>query len=239
MLEPELLKDFIRGFYGYGNLGAKYWFIGLEEGGGTSIDEIQHRLETWDALGRPSLADLDEFHRRAGITLWSAPRPPLQSTWKQLIRVILAAEGRPSESEAVRTYQRNLLGRLNGESALIELMPLPSPSTAQWLYGTAGLEMIRDRASYSAAILSQRIAAIRELIAAHQPRIVVFYGLSRRDVWSSIADGPLIDSDAGPFAFYSTPTTLFLMTKHPVAWGAKNVDFEAVGWFAGTSTVEM
>jgi hypothetical protein len=45
VLEPELLQDFICGFYGYGNLGAKYWFIGLEEGGGTSIDEIQHRLE--------------------------------------------------------------------------------------------------------------------------------------------------------------------------------------------------
>jgi len=238
VLDPDLLQDFMRGFYGYGNLRAKYWFIGLEEGGGTSIDEIQHRLETWDVLGRPSLADLDEFHQRAGITCWSARRPPLQSTWKQLIRIILAAEGRPSELESVRTYQRSRLGRLNDESALIELMPLPSPSTAQWLYGTAGLEMIRDRASYSAAILSERMAAIRELIAAHQPRIVVFYGLNRRDVWSAIADGPLIDSDAGSFAFYSTPTTLFLLTKHPVAWGAKNQDFETIGRFAGTSTFE-
>jgi hypothetical protein len=233
VLDPQLLRDFMRGFFGYGHLGAKYWFVGLEEGGGTSIDEIRHRLETWDALGRPPVADLHEFHERAGITRWSVARPPLQSTWKQLIRVILTAEGQPSDLEAIRTYQRNLLGRRNGESTLIELMPLPSPSTAQWLYDSARLEMIRDRASYSAAILGERIAAIRELIAAHQPGIVVFYGLNRRDAWSSIAGRPLIDSDAGPFAFHSTPATLFLMTKHPVAWGAKNVEFEAAGRFVG------
>jgi hypothetical protein len=43
----------MRGFHGYGNLGAKYWFIGLEEGGGTSLDEVRLRLKTWDELRRP------------------------------------------------------------------------------------------------------------------------------------------------------------------------------------------
>ena len=231
MLDPQVLRDFTRGFYGYGDLSAKYWFVGLEEGGGTSLDEIRHRLSTWDTLGRPPLADLHEFHERAGITRWGGARPPLQSTWKQLIRVVLAAEGQPADLESIRTYQRDLLGRRNGKTALIELMPLPSPSTAEWLYGSGGLEIISDRASYSAAILDERIAAIRDLIAVRRPRIVVFYGLNRRSVWSSIAGCVLVDSDAGPFAFHSTPSTLFLMTRHPVAWGAKNVEFEAAGRF--------
>lgn len=134
MLEPQLLQAFMGGFFGYRNLGAKYWFIGLEEGGGTSIDEIRNRLEAWDALGRPQLADLHEFHQRAGISRWSVAKPPLQSTWKQLIRLALTAEGEPANLEAIRTYQRHHLGRRNGTTALIELMPLPSPSTAEWLY---------------------------------------------------------------------------------------------------------
>jgi hypothetical protein len=231
VLEPELLQDFIRGFYGYGNLGAKYWFIGLEEGGGTSIEEVRLRLETWRTLGRPLLADLHEFHERASINRWSGARPPLQSTWKQLIRVVLSAEGQPTETEAIRAYQRDLLGRRIGNTALVELLPLTSPSTAEWLYTSVGLEIIRDRASYSVSILDARISAIRNLIAAHHPPIVLFYGLNRREIWSSIAGCPFVDS--GSFAFHSDKATLFVMTKHPVAWGARNVEFQAAGRFIG------
>jgi hypothetical protein len=231
VLDTQLVLDFTRGFYGYGHFGATYWFVGLEEGGGKSMDEIRQRLSTWAMLGRPALADLHEFHERAGIGKWGVERPPLQSTWKQLIRVVLVAEGKPADLETIRTYQRDLLGSRNGHTALIELLPLPSPSTAQWLYESAGLEIISDRARYSAAVLNERIAAIRDLIAAHRPRVVLFYGLNRRDVWSSIACSPLVDSEAGPFAFHSTTSTLFLMTRHPVAWGAKNTEFEEAGRF--------
>ena len=221
----------MRGFFGYGHAGAKYWFIGLEEGGGKSMDEIQNRLEAWQTLGRSQLADLREFHERAGITRWSAARPRLQSTWKQLIRVVVTAEGKSSDVEAIRTYQRDLLGRRSGMTALIELMPLPSPSTAQWLYASAGIDIIGDRANYSSAILDERIAAIRRLIAGCHPSFVIFYGLPRRDIWSSIAGGSLVDSASGPFAIHSTPGTLFLMIQHPVAFGATNQQFEAMGRF--------
>jgi hypothetical protein len=231
VLDPQLLQDFMRGFFGYGNLGANYWFVGLEEGGGKSLNEIERRLEAWHALGRPEVADLEEFHERAGVTRWSVAKPPLQSTWKQLIRVVLAAEGQDANVEAIRTFQRDHLGRQSGTTALIELMPLPSPSTSEWLYASAGIGIIGDRSSYSAAILDERIAAIRNLIAAHHPPFVVFYGLKRRDVWSSIAGAPFVDQDAGQFAFHSTPETLFLMIKHPVAWGAKNEEYEAAGRF--------
>lgn len=224
----------MRDFFGYGHVGAKYWFVGLEEGGGTSIDEIRNRLQTWDSLGRPQLADLREFHESAGITRWGVARPPLQSTWKQLIRVVLAGEGQLADLESIRAYQRDRLGRKNGTTALIELMPLPSSSTAQWLYGSAGIEIVSDRASYSAAILNKRTAAIRRLIAVYQPPIVVFYGLSRRDVWSSIAGSPLVDSDAGRFAFHSTPSTLFLLIRHPATRGATNAEFETAGRFLHT-----
>ncbi len=43
MIEPQLVRDFIDGFYGYGHLGAKYWFVGIEEGGIADLDTLQKR----------------------------------------------------------------------------------------------------------------------------------------------------------------------------------------------------
>jgi hypothetical protein len=235
MLDSQLLEDFMRGFYGYGNVAAKYWFIGLEEGGANSTEALGVRLEAWDKLGRPQLADLSEFHDRARVATWSGNRPPLQATWKQLIRVVFAAEARDCSTETVRAYQRDLLGRRDGETAIIELMPLPSKSIAAWPYAAAGPGVISDRATYSATILPDRVSALRHLIAQHRPRIVVFYGLNARDTWSAIAGGEFMKSDEGSFAFYSTSSTLYVMTRHPVAYGATNAEFVAVGRFVGAS----
>jgi hypothetical protein len=94
MLDSDILDDFMRRFYGYGNLAAKHWFIGLEEGGANSTEELHIRMEAWNELGRPQLADLNEFHSQARVARWSGNRPPLQATWKQLIRIVLASQGR-------------------------------------------------------------------------------------------------------------------------------------------------
>ena len=40
-IDHKLLESYMTGFYGYGNESALYWFIGLEEGGGNSLDEIK------------------------------------------------------------------------------------------------------------------------------------------------------------------------------------------------------
>jgi hypothetical protein len=34
MLAPQLIADYMLAFYGYGTHAAKYWFLGMEEGGG-------------------------------------------------------------------------------------------------------------------------------------------------------------------------------------------------------------
>jgi hypothetical protein len=231
MLDSQLLYDFMRGFYGYGNRAAKYWFIGLEEGGGKSIDELGLRLEAWTELGRPQLADLKEFHNRARIATWMGNRPPLQSTWKQLIRIVLSAEGLDTNPEAVRAYQRDFLGRRHSDTAIIELMPLASKSIVTWPYAAVG-EAISDRATYSAMILPDRISGIRDLIDRYRPQIVVFYGLNARDTWSALAGGVFVKAGNDSFGVHSTSSTLYLLTKHPVAYGASNAEFEAVGRYA-------
>jgi hypothetical protein len=120
---------------------------------------------------------------------------------------------------------------------MLELMPLPARSVVAWPYGGAGSVVITDRVTYSAAILPSRIRGIRDLIANHRPRIVVFYGLNARGTWSEIGGGEFVKSETDSFAFHSTHSTLYIMTKHPTAFGATNGDFEAIGRFAATYTL--
>jgi hypothetical protein len=54
------LDDFAHRFYGYGNYGGPFWFVGMEEGGGDSSEEIARRLSAWAARGRCELEDAAE-----------------------------------------------------------------------------------------------------------------------------------------------------------------------------------
>jgi hypothetical protein len=42
------LSDFIHGFWGCGNPEGDYWFVGMEEGGSDSFEEIHARITQWD-----------------------------------------------------------------------------------------------------------------------------------------------------------------------------------------------
>jgi hypothetical protein len=55
MIDTEDLRAFIQGFFGYGSYGARYWFIGLEECGASSIKELHDRIQAWRSLGSSSV----------------------------------------------------------------------------------------------------------------------------------------------------------------------------------------
>src|SRR5882672_9661211 len=105
MIDQQVLSDFMDGFYGYGHLGAKYWFIGLEEGAIAELAEFERRLKAWDSLDRRQLADIRLFHRQLGGRDWFSPPTPLQRTWRPLIRTRYAAEGLPSDTAELKKYQ--------------------------------------------------------------------------------------------------------------------------------------
>jgi hypothetical protein len=44
-VDAQLVRDFLAGFFGYGHVGAKYWFIGLEEGAIADLWEFDRRLQ--------------------------------------------------------------------------------------------------------------------------------------------------------------------------------------------------
>lgn len=171
MLDSALLEKWIATFYGYGSWSSPYWFIGLEEGGVNSEAEFAGRLRAWSDAGSPDLLDLRTFHEAIGVDHFSG-RPPLQRTWRPLMRTLFAAEGREISKEALRAYQANQLGSRNGETALLELSPLPAKSTAERWFRDH--ELLANVDVY--ALTRERRDRLTAMIEQHKPRAVVTYG---------------------------------------------------------------
>jgi hypothetical protein len=232
----DLLVEFMLGFYGYGNWSAKYWFVGMEEGGGSTIDEAASRIEAWDRS--TELADLYEFHRAIGNTSHFEGRAPIQRTWGRLIATALAAEQRPADRETVRDYQRTKLGRRDGDTALIELFPLPSPSTKHWIYEECHIIEIASRQAYRTFLANTRVSTIRDRIRRHRPQAVVLYGNSYRAYWETIAGMSFSRQRGEPFQSAQLDSSILVLAPHPVARGIATSDFTAIGdWIAGESRV--
>jgi hypothetical protein len=136
------LSEFIENFYGYGNYDGDYWFIGKEEGGGNTLNEIQERLSLWERRGKRELEDIADYHIALGDKRYFTHPFAIQSTWNKLIRMVLAVQQEPQTTDMVRTYQREKLGRLDGDTCLLELLPLPSRSTGEWIYGNSSTSEI-------------------------------------------------------------------------------------------------
>ena len=149
MLNDALLEHFINTFYGSGNYSGDYWFVGMEEGGGNTLERVLLRLNTWRELGETELVDIYDFHIRINYPEYFNDPVKLQRTWMQQARIILASKGRPTTTECVRAFQRDIIGRKYSETCLLELLPLPSPSTSVWHYNLWSiLPYLKDRKTY-------------------------------------------------------------------------------------------
>ncbi len=231
-LDNHDLLQFMSRFYGYGNVAARFWFIGMEEGGGNTFEEVQARLLAWTKLGKPELADLRDFHLLLGIPEFFTSPLKLQHTWMQITRIILTAKGQPNGLEELRAYQKDHLGQKNGESCLMELLPLPSPHTRIWAYDQwSSITFLATRKSYFQVCAPKRIAHIRERIREIHPQIVIFYGKGYRSFWHAIAGREVKFQDQGGFLAGNNSFATYLIIKHPSARGTSNAYFEKVGAF--------
>ncbi|MCP4420589.1 MAG: hypothetical protein GY805_28620 [Chloroflexi bacterium] len=184
MFDDQLLNKFCRTFYGFGNYNGRYWFIGMEEAGGESETAVKNRLLHWQAQGMPEMEDLVAH---AGGFGWAekyfGERPKSQPTWNKLIRTILTAEGNnPVTLDKVKQFQRTALGRAESDNCLLELFPLPSPSTNKWLYAEySNLLYLADRKMYRTHLAALRVAHLRHKIEQYQPKAVLLYGWGYKD----------------------------------------------------------
>lgn len=226
-----MIEEYINNHYGYGNPHAKFWLIGMEEGGGTSREEILRRVEIWHAMGAREVTDVVEFHNRLGMPEFFHDPVKLQRTWAQLIRVLLAAEGLPTDTASVKAYQRDHLGRHDGENCLLELLPLPSPSTGVWNYGEwTGLPYLKNRETYRQTYVPWRVDHLQNMVLRHQPKAVVYYGITYRLFYEMVVGQPFNEESNG-FVSARNDNTLYVLVKHPAAWGdgANTAYFEGIG----------
>lgn len=170
------------------------------EPGGTDHPEL---YTSWEACGAGKLIDAkrheDEWNARVPATLQMhhfAEKPQIQkSTWQPLIHILIGFTG---SNENAHQYQRDKLGRADGDMALIELSSIASKS----------LSSPRERERYQ----SKRIDVIRGQLenAMPTPMFAVFYGTTYTMQYSRIAGGPF-DSDGLRW----NGGTLCALTMHP------------------------
>ncbi len=100
------LEEWLRSRIGYGDLGAEWWFLGLEEACGDANVEVPVRL-----LGG-AVEDFLEAHARmfpCGLYR-NLFEPPVraQETLRPLIKMLLAAKGLPADLSSIKQYQGTL-----------------------------------------------------------------------------------------------------------------------------------
>jgi hypothetical protein len=217
-------------FFGYGDWSAPVWFVGMEEGGGATIGEVQRRIETWSVRGRCALEDLVEYHYAIGLTKHVGPHPQLQPTWSKIVHLLLGMRRQSATPDDVRRVQATQIGRRGGSSCLIELLPLPSPGVNRWIYEAAStIPFLATREGYLNHLVRPRMAAIRELLERYRPRAVVFLGLSYAPYWSAIAGVSMEPPAGADFVMQTVLRTTFVCVKHPAARGVANTLFRNVG----------
>jgi hypothetical protein len=227
--DDGLLQEYMEGFYGFGNYAGAYWFVGMEEGGGSDAGYVTRKITDWRDSGRQELQGYSSEH---SWDRWFGPHARLQPTWSRLIRILLSAEGQPVDREDVRRYQRTQLGRSAGNDCLLELLPLPSPSTGDWLYGRhSRLPALVSRAVYIQAWSQQRATHIQQRIAEYKPKAVVFYSRSAHYLywWKHIARVPFVATALDGCQLGSNGATVFAIVKHPVARGPSNAYWATAG----------
>jgi hypothetical protein len=232
-LADPVIVSYIKNFYGHGSYQAKYWFIGMEFGGGSSPEEIEDRIQGWYDRGSKELEDVVNPDGTGGGP-WFRGEIPLQPTWAKLIRVILSAEGQAPQTEDIRTYQRNRLGRVGGLDCLLELFPLPSPGLNQWKFYPqySQLPYLRERAAYTRHVGPLRVAHLRQRIAEHRPANVIFYGEGYTPWWNQIAGVDFQFDPVEKVAIVMNGPTRYVVMYHPQRI-RNNTYFDAVGRLIG------
>ena len=232
MLDPVKLEAYINNYYGFGSWKSEIWFVGMEEGGGTSIEEVQRRLDSWH--NNPSnLIDNKAHHERIGLSHFFE-KGACQRTWWKLIMFKLSLEeklsGNESEDkEMIRDIQKNSWGQLDSDNALLDLFPLPSPGAGDWLYGTLNwtdIQYLQSRVSYEETLKSNRTQFIRKKIKTHRPKVVVFYSKDYTHYWNEIAECDFNSDKANTFVekknsmtYLSKDNTCYVLMPQPSsAW---------------------
>jgi hypothetical protein len=161
-----------------------------------------------------SKAGLSRAIKRGALLPWHQTRPPLQSTWRPLMSLLMTFLERPADNESLRAYQRDHWGMRKGErgeTCVIELSGLPANS----------FKVPRNRETFR----RHRIKLISEKMRTHKPALVVMYGLTQRTYWEKIAGGTFPNGVLRRLQ----QSTLLALAEAPTAHGVPNAYWVDLG----------
>jgi hypothetical protein len=84
-----LIQERIKHFWGYGNLNAPYWFIGMEEGYNAETEDLYKRFKASEGK---QICDIADLKIDPGSYSLFADGAPLNRTYRRLIQMMLYAE---------------------------------------------------------------------------------------------------------------------------------------------------
>jgi hypothetical protein len=182
---------------------------------------------------RPTGAGRPGYHYAIGLARNFAPPFPLQRTWTPLLRLLLAKRGEEITPARLKQAQPAAPGATGGDTALVELFPLPAHNTGAWPYASlaAQLPSLVDRDTYARAMMAPRGQRLQRLIASAKPEAVIFYGLSYLPAWETIAAAALPPAELLGRRYHAARVgrTTFLAVPHPVARGTTKEFWEGLG----------
>lgn len=193
--KQETLSNRLKSFWGFGNYESKYWFIGMEEGGGDNIQEVSQRLSVWERSGSPELIDNFEYHK--GISGYGYEnhfegKIKLQPTWAKLIRTYLNIENpnKNYSADNIKQFQAKHWGRLDSNNCLLDIFPLPSPTANNWYYDKwCEMPLLRTREIYKNALQAERVDTLQRRVSTYKPKVVMFYAFGNEylKMWERVA----------------------------------------------------
>jgi hypothetical protein len=207
-------RERLLSFLGYGNPKAPFVFVGMEEGLTETLD-YPLLAQLRDRAALPAIVDLFDCSIHPGKYL-SGARPPIQRTWGTLIAMMLCIRDKATDNETIRRYQRDQLGRTDGESLLLELMPLPARSMKMWTPYDVLFSDYDCRDSYLHSLEEKRVATIRETLA-YGPKLVVLYGIGYWPKYRRIFPEITNWHNEGIFEYARRDATGVILMPHPVA----------------------
>ena len=236
-MNEEYTAYYLDNFFGYGNWQSNFWFIGMEEGGGNSLNLVNNKINSFFFNGNSHLALVDNYDFQINCVghPWNeeaikflGPRPQnrqvkLQSYWAKKIKILLHCHGLNTDNTTIRNFQSNNWGRIHLEQmqhAIIELLPLPSPGIKEWFYDEWTFHFtgfyspqLTNRAIYTQHIINNRINLLIDKINTYSPRLIVLSGSSYDYYYNTISgstDWEVLNFDSFNCSFTEVDNTLFV-----------------------------
>ncbi len=196
LIEEKALKDWVDNFYGYGSWNNRFWFIGYEEGGGDSPEEVADKINYFQKVHFKTdgtLCDIRELYKHVAF------RPDVSKAnsfnnlyeyrfgsnaiqhgvWKNLVAFVHGY--RQEQLPDLLAYQQRTFTSPSAHSeALIPLYPLPSPHNHAWYYSWLDLPQLgflKSRTLYQQYMYQRRMHCILSNISTYRPEAVLLYGM--------------------------------------------------------------